>query len=870
MSELTPLMRQYHEIKQNYPDSIVFFRLGDFYEMFGQDAVTASKILQIALTTRDRGKDEPVPMCGVPYFTAETYITKLIKSGQKVAVCEQMEDPKEAKGIVKRDVVKVFTPGTFLPEDSKENNYILSIFQKENIFGYAVADITTGEFLMYESCNNLRDEMNRFEPKEILYPLSFKNNPFISDGIDGYYLTPYEDWYFDYIEAYRTLLKHFKVVSLEGYGCEGMVVAVSAAGALLNYLEGTQKGSLGFKKINVLRRESHMLLDAATQKNLEITRNVKDGSRQDSLLWVIDETLTPMGGRLLRAWLLNPLLDIEKIKGRQDAVGSLRDDLTLLSGIQRILKDMSDIERLSLRIDNGSANARDLTALKNSLKLLPELKGMLKGNDNRRIKFLTEQLDELSDIESLIEKSVAENPPLSLRDGGLIKKGFNPEVDELRQISESGKDFLASLESHERQRTGISSLKVGFNRVFGYYIEVTKPNLLQVPQDYIRKQTIANGERFITPELKEYEAKVLGAEERLKNLEYALFVRLRGELAVETGRIQTTSAAIAEIDALYSLARVAVQYNYEMPLVDDADVIQISEGRHPVLERMPFSDKFIPNDTLIDVSTNNILVITGPNMAGKSTYMRQVALIVLLAQIGSFVPAKQARIGIVDRIFTRIGASDVITKGQSTFMIEMIETANILNNATRRSLILLDEVGRGTSTFDGISIAWAVAEYISKNLKSRTLFATHYHELTELALCLDGIRNLNVVVKEWGDEIIFLRRIEEGPADKSYGIQVARLAGLPDETIKRAKEVLSNLEKAELNELGAPKIAYTTETSGDKPRSGQLDLFTTQADPVIKELLGLDILSMTPIEALNKLYEMRRKLAEKKEEKQAE
>jgi len=864
MSELTPLMRQYHRIKQNYPDTIVFFRLGDFYEMFGQDAVVASKLLQITLTSRDKGKEDPIPMCGIPYFAAETYISKLIRSGHKVAICEQVEDPKEAKGIVKREVVKVFTPGTFLPEDPKENNYILGFSLKENIFGIAVADITTGEFLIYESYGNLEDEINRFEPKEILYPNSLKNNPSIINSLNGFYVTPYDEWYFDYIEAYRKLLKHFKVVSLDGYGCEGMVVAISAAGALLNYLEETQKQTSTFKRIKVLKYESHMLLDAITQKNLEITRNMKDGAKEGSILWVIDETLTPMGGRLLRSWLLNPLLDIERIRQRQDAVSSLIDDKSAFSKIQNQLRGIYDIERLTSRIDSGTANARDLLSLKNSLQMLPELKNLLQGYGDKRIKFLSEQIDILSEVKSLIEQAITDDPPVGLKEGGLIKKGFNNEIDELREISGSGKDFIASLQTKERQRTGISSLKVGYNKVFGYYIEVTKPNLAQVPEDYIRKQTLVSGERFITPELKEYEAKVLGAEERLKNLEYEIFVEIRNDISKETERLQKTSLAIAELDILQSFAYVADKYNYERPVVDDGDVIQISEGRHPVLERVSLGEKFIPNDALIDTDSNNILIITGPNMAGKSTYMRQIALIVLLAQIGSFVPVKEAKIGVVDRIFTRIGASDVIARGQSTFMVEMIETANILNNATKKSLILLDEVGRGTSTFDGISIAWAVAEHIAKNLGARTLFATHYNELTELSLCFEGIKNLNIAVKEWGDEIIFLRRIEEGSADKSYGIQVARLAGLPEDTIKRAKEVLSNLEKAELNELGAPKLAYTPESgSPENVRRGQLDLFTTQADPVIKELLGLDILNLTPIEALNKLYEMRRKLSEK-------
>lgn len=864
MSELTPLMKQFNDIKRNYPDCIVFFRLGDFYEMFGPDAVNASKILHITLTTREKGKDIPVPMCGIPHFTAETYISKLIKAGHKVAICEQVEDPKEAKGIVRREVVKVVTPGTFLPENPKENSYILGFSQRENIFGIAVADISTGEFLIYQSHGNLDDEISRFEPREILYPVSLKNNPSILNSLNGFYLTAYDDWYFDYLEAYRKLLGHFRVSSLDGYGCEGMVVAISSAGALLNYLEETQKQTATFKKISVLRHKSYMLLDASAQKNLEITKPMKEGDKENTLLWVIDETHTPMGGRLLRSWLLNPLLDTEAIAHRQGAVSALINDTGNNRKIQNLLEGISDIERQASRISNETANARDLVSLKNSIGILPALKNLLQGYENKKIKHLSEQIDVLSEVRSVIEQSIAENPPLGLKDGGLIKEGFNPEIDELREISGSGKDFIASLQVKERERTGISSLKVGYNRVFGYYIEVTKPNLSQVPDDYIRKQTLVSHERFITPELKEYEAKILGAEERLKNLEYDCFTSIRNDISRETERLQKTSSAVAEIDALHSLAFIAKKYNYTCPVVDDGNVIQFSEGRHPVLERLALGEKFIPNDALIDTDSNKILIITGPNMAGKSTYMRQIALIVLLAQIGSFVPAKEARIGTVDRIFTRIGASDVITKGQSTFMVEMIETANILNNATEKSLILLDEVGRGTSTFDGISIAWAVAEFIVKNLNARTLFATHYHELTELSLCLEGIKNLNMAVKEWGDEIIFLRKIEEGPADKSYGIQVARLAGLPEDTIKRAKEVLSNLERAELNEIGVPKLAYSNESvSPDNIRIGQLDLFATQADPVMKELLGLDVLGMTPIEALNTLYEMRRKLSEK-------
>jgi DNA mismatch repair protein MutS len=858
-------MKQYQEIKRNYPDTILFFRLGDFYEMFGQDAVIASKVLQITLTSRDKGKKDPLPMCGVPHHASESYLAKLVLAGYKVAVCEQVEDAREAKGIVKRDVVKVVTPGTFLPDNPKENNYIVGFFKKENIYGLAVADITTGEFLVYETHNNLGDEIARFQPKEILYPHSLKNNPDVI-SLDDFYLTGYDDWYFDYIEAYRKLINHFRVTSLDGYGCEGMIVAISAAGALLNYLEETQKGALTFKKIRVLRRESRMMLDATTLRNLEITKNMQTGETDGSLLWVMDETMTPMGGRLIRNWLLNPLLDVQEIKQRQGAVSAMLSESDRFARLQGFLKVIYDIERLSSKVENGSANARDLLALRNSLEVLPELKEATLQYDDGAVKALSENIEPLTEIKTLIEKSISEEPPVGLRDGGLIKKGFSSEVDELREISSSGKDFIASLQTREKERTGITSLKVGYNRVFGYYIEITKANLSQVPDDYIRKQTLVNGERFITPELKEYEAKVLGAEERLKNLEYEVFTGIRDGVGKETGKLQKTAAAIAELDALQGLAYVAKKYNFECPVVDDSAVINISESRHPVIERLLSGDKFIPNDALIDSNSNKISIITGPNMAGKSTYMRQISLIVLMAQIGSFVPAREARVGIVDRIFTRIGASDVLTKGQSTFMVEMIETANILNNATNKSLILLDEVGRGTSTFDGISIAWAVVEYIARHVKSRTLFATHYHELTELSLTLDGIRNLNVAVKEWGDEIIFLRRIEEGAADKSYGIQVARLAGLPDETVTRAKEILSNLEKAELNELGAPKLAYASDAEDDKPRGrGQLDLFATQADPVLKELLGLDIMSMTPLEALNKLSEMKKKLGNGKE-----
>ncbi len=864
MSDLTPLMNQYKSIKRDYPDAILFFRVGDFYEMFYEDAVTASKVLQIALTSRNKGKEDQVPLCGVPYHAADSYITKLIRNRFKVAICEQIEDPKIAKGIVKRDVVRVITPGTFLSEsalDAKENSFILSIYPKGKIYGLAIADLSTGEFLIYETVGGLEDEIKRLAPKEILYPeglnISGLQPP---DHRLQTHLTPYPDWSFDYPEARKGILEHFRVNSLEGFGCEGMVVAISAAGALISYLDETQKGSLGnIKGIRPLMKGSYMFLDAPTQRNLELVISLSDGTKEGSLIGVLDRTVTAMGGRLLKNWVLYPLLDIEEINRRQDAVKLLQDNLTFIDVIQEKLKDVYDLERLMGRITLNLSNARDMLALKNSLKIMPEIRRLQEGIISEMLSDIFNRIEDFSDIVSLIENAIHEDPPFTLREGRIIKDGYNEELDDHRNISSKGKGFIAELERKERERTGINSLKVRYNKVFGYYIEVTKANLSQIPSDYMRKQTLVGAERFITPELKDYEEKVLRAEERILELEYEIFQKVRENAAKEAGRVQKTAKAIAELDVLMSLAIVARHYNYCQPIVDDSEAIEIIEGRHPVLERLDLGERFIPNDTLLDCGENQLLIITGPNMAGKSTYMRQVALIVLMAQIGSFVPAKEAKIGLVDRIFTRVGATDVITKGQSTFMVEMNETANILNNATRRSLIILDEIGRGTSTFDGVSIAWAVAEYIHENIKARTLFATHYHELTELALTMEGIKNYSISVKEWKDEIIFLRKIVEGGTDRSYGIQVARLAGLPEDVILRAKEVLSNLEGGELNEIGEPKLARS-ELKKPEKRTNQLDIFTTQADPVIKELLGFDIINMTPIEALNKLYELRKKL----------
>ncbi len=861
-------MKQYSSIKEKYKDCILMFRLGDFYEMFGEDAKIASKILQIALTSRDKSKEEPVPMCGIPHFASETYITKLIKAGHRVAICEQLEDAKvgttrnrEAKGaekgIIQRDVVRVITPGTHAPEHPKENNYILSFVSDGKKYGIAAADISTGEFTIYETVEPIEDELSRFEPKEILCPNAVKGNIHYSEILRDFYATAYEDWAFDYAEAYKTLLMHFKVSSLDGFGCEGMTAAISAAGALISYLEETQKENLSFKKISTLKQASFMFLDAATQRNLELIQNLKSKTDEHTLLWALDATLTPMGGRYLRGLILRPFTHIKEIAKRQNAVEYLVENYEMIETLRNNLRKVQDLERLSNRVATRSANPRDLIAIKTSIALQPAIKKELLSSQEPYLKSVSEDISEFSLLKSLIESGIADNPSASLKDGGIIKNGYNKEIDELRKISTSGKDFIAELEAKERQKTGISSLKIGYNKIFGYYIEVTKTNLDEVPEYYIRKQTLVGGERFITPELKEYETKVLGAEEKLKSLEYQVFQEILEEVMKESPNLAKAAQAVAVADFLVSMAVIAKRHNYTKPLIDESGALEIIDGRHPVIERIPGEERFIPNSVHLDNEDRRLIIITGPNMAGKSTYMRQIALIVLMAQMGGFVPASEAKIGIVDRIFTRIGASDYITKGQSTFMVEMVETANILNNSSSKSLVIIDEVGRGTSTFDGISIAWAVAEHIAKTIKARTLFATHYNELTELSLTLEGVKNYNVAVKEWGDEIIFLRKVEEGPADKSYGIQVARLAGLPAEVIGRAKEVLTNLEKEELNEAGEPKFA----SQKQRKEKVQLDLFAIKPEPIIAELAKIDIEALTPQEALDKLKELKQKLS---------
>ena len=838
-------MKQYMRIKEQHSDAILLFRLGDFYEMFGEDAKIASSILQIALTTREKGKDDPMPMCGLPYFASENYIDKLIKAGYKVAICEQVGDPKLTKGIVDREVVQVVTPGTHTPEHPKENNYIMAVVPAGEGHGVAVADVSTGEFIMYETTRPLEDEVTRYSPSEVILPEGLMEDIHYSELFTDHYVSTLEGWLFDYTDAYRSLLNHFGVASLEGYGCEGLNGAISAGGGLLAYLERAAKDKVRFRRISSPNQREYMFLDAPTQKNLELVRNLKDGSVEGSLLWAMDETLTPMGGRFLRGSILRPLVDMDRIRLRHSAIKYMVEDYELIEVLRGKLRHVQDLERLSQRVANGNANARDLNAVQITISLLPKVKKALNSCHNGHLKSLAGKIADLGALDELITRSIVDQPPLALKEGGLIREGYNTEVDELRDLSLNAKDFITGIEAEERKKTGIATLKVGYNRIHGYFIEVTKSNLDLVPEHYTRKQTLVGGERYIIPELKEYESKVLGAEEKLKALEYKVFgdvLKEAGEFSLE---LNEAGEALAESDFLVSLSVVAKRNNYAMPTLLDDHTIEIVNGRHPVIEKMQLGEKFIPNDTSMDGKTHRLMILTGPNMAGKSTYMRQVALICLLAQAGGFVPAESAAIGVVDRIFTRIGASDYLTRGQSTFMVEMVETANILNNATDQSLILLDEVGRGTSTFDGISIAWATAEFIAKAIRARTLFATHYNELTDLSRKLDGIKNYNIVVKEWGDEIIFLRKIEEGPADKSYGIQVARLAGLPEEVVDKSKDVLKTLEK---QHLGAPQMNYN-----------QLDLFSAGREAVFNELMALDAHSLSPEELVRHIRDLQRK-----------
>jgi DNA mismatch repair protein MutS len=881
-------MQQYQQIKKEHPDTILFFRMGDFYEMFDQDAEVASRVLQITLTARRTSKEEEgIPMCGVPHHAMESYLARLIRNGFRVAICEQVEDPKLAKGLVKREVIRVVTPGTVLDDrilEAKENNFIAGLSQSESgeVIGLALLDVSTGEFMIsefrgFQRIQKLRDELERIEPKEIVVPadgkerILYPHTPIPQRGTIC--VTDYPVRAFRYENAERALREHFKTASLAGFGCQGLTQGISAAGALFGYIQETQKTSLDhIKRLRVFSVEDFMIVDAASQRNLELTRTLVDHSRRGSLLGLLDCTITAMGGRALQTWLKHPLMDLKIIERRLEAVETFKENLILRGDLRGALDGVYDLERLIGRLTLQAANARDLIALKLSIWKIPVIKNLLQqgGATDRSslLRDLTQDCDDLSDIGELVDRSIVDEPPIPLREGGLIKEGYNEELDAFRKIGREGKDWIVQLEQTERQRTKINSLKIRYNKVFGYFIEVTNPNLSLVPGDYITKQTLVNCVRFITPALKEYETKILGAEEKIVELEYNIFQQIRETVSKEAERILATARALAQLDVLSSLAKIAACHNYARPEVNEGNTIEIAEGRHPIVEQFRKEESFIPNDTYLDAQGNTLLIITGPNAAGKSCYLRQVALIVLLAQIGSFVPAKKAVIGLVDRIFTRVGASDNLAGGESTFMVEMNETASILNNATQKSLIILDEIGRGTSTYDGLSIAWAVAEYIADKVRAKTLFATHYHELTELAQTLPGVQNYNVSVKEWNDEIIFLRKIIKGGTDRSYGIQVARLAGLPTEVLSRAKEILFNLENNALDERGTPVIGKAKKSRKVLENNLQLTLFTpvsspespVKPHPVIEELKSLNVNILTPLEALNKLAELQKKI----------
>ncbi len=873
MEGLTPMMRQYLDIKEHYRDAILFFRLGDFYEMFLEDAELASRLLEITLTSREGGSERRVPMCGIPYHAAEGYIARLIEQGYKVAICEQVEDPREAKGIVRREVIRLITPGTFTDTgvlDEKKNNYLVAVHHQHNGFGLAAADVSTGEFLATDvagefALHSVMAEVTRLQPAEILLSQSLaENRPLVREleqqGV--FTVSPFRDRSFSHREAYRTLTEHFHTNSLAGFGGEEFSLAVATAGGLLAYLQETQKISLGhLSKITFYRAGQYMNLDSATRRNLELLASQRSGSRQGSLLGVLDRTVTAMGGRLLKNWISRPLIEVEAVRSRLQTVDLFYQDGLLRADLRALLQKVYDLERLVGKVAYGKITPREMLALKQSLQQIPALRQLLVSLTGQLVEEIYRDMDPLAELVDLLERAISDDAPLTTREGGVIKSGFNPEVDELRQAASGGKEWLARLESRERERTGIKSLKVGFNKVFGYYLEITNANKDLAPVDYIRKQTLANAERYITQELKEFETKILGAEDRLLQLEYEIFGKVREEVARHTTRIQRTARAVATADVLTTLAETAAANGYTAPVINDSGALKIHDGRHPVVERNLERESFIPNDTHLDPEQNRLLIITGPNMAGKSTYMRQVALIVLLAQIGSFVSATAAEIGLVDRIFTRVGASDDLATGQSTFMVEMNEVANILNNASPRSLIILDEIGRGTSTFDGLSIAWAVAEYIHdrKKIGAKTLFATHYHELTGLADTYRGIQNYCVAVRERGEDIVFLRKIVPGSSDRSYGIQVARLAGLPQVVLERARIILTGLEMQ--NYSGAAEVAAANEEDRLPERVRQLALFEEAPEhPVVEEIKTLDLLMMTPLEALNKLYEIQQRL----------
>ncbi|NLK67771.1 MAG: DNA mismatch repair protein MutS [Clostridiaceae bacterium] len=865
--KLTPMMQQYTDIKEQYKDCLLLYRLGDFYEMFFEDAEIASRELEITLTARDCGLEERAPMCGVPWHSVQNYIAKLINKGYKVAICEQMEDPSQAKGIVRREVTRVITPGTVTdPEmlDDKKNNYLMSVYCLQNYFGIAVTDVTTGDFyttqIVYgNTLKKLLDEIYRYKPSELVVNELFANTISIDDLKEkaGVYVTILNEQYFNRNEAIKNIEMYqgFDYVKQEE-------LALCSSGALISYLKSTQKVDLNhIKELQVYKIENYMIIDSSSRRNLELTETLRDRKKRGSLLWVLDRTMTAMGGRLLRKWIEQPLLDLDEINKRLDAVAELKDKFMIRSELRELLRNVYDMERLSSKLIVGNVNARDLLSLKASMGQIPYIIDLTKQLSSALCIEVSNETDLLYDIYELIDKSICEDPPVTIKEGGIIRDGYSQDVDNYRSAFVDGKQWLADLESKEKESTGIKNLKVKFNKVFGYFIEVTKSNLELVPDRYIRKQTLVNCERFITEELKNLEDTILGAEDKVTNLEYELFCQIRENIAKDVHRIQKTANTMALLDVLCSLAEVADREDFVKPEVNEGSEINIKDGRHPVVEKVLGKTPFVPNDALLDDNNDRVIIITGPNMAGKSTYLRQVALIVLMAQMGSFVPASEARIGIADRIFTRVGASDDLAAGQSTFMIEMTEVANILNNATPRSLLILDEIGRGTSTHDGLSIAWSVIEFINDKgrLGCRTLFATHYHELTELEDKLSGIKNCRIDVRKKGEEIIFLRKIVPGGANKSYGIEVAGLAGVPDLVIERARIILKELDDADINKSsGARK-------KNIKPVDGQLDLLTAGSlskneREVIEEIRTMDPSTLTPLDALNRLYSLQQKL----------
>ena len=872
------MMTHYLETKKQYPDCILFYRLGDFYEMFFEDAKTVSRELELTLTGKDCGLEERAPMCGVPFHAVEGYLTRLVQKGYKVAIAEQMEDPKLAKGLVKREVIRVVTPGTITSSqalDETKNNYLMAVVYTGNNYGIATVDITTGDFFVTEVTSEraLLDEINKFTPSELVC-----NEALFMSGLDmdelkeryHFAVTALENRFFSDDDCRKILKEHFHVMSLEGLGLGDYENGMIASGAVLQYLYETQKNDLShLTKITPYTTGQFMMIDTSTRRNLELVDTLREKQKRGSLLWVLDKTKTAMGARLLRSFIEQPLIDKEEISNRLEAVGELKDNAICREELREYLSPVYDLERLISKISYKTANPRDLIAFGTSLSMLPHIKYILSTMKSPLLVEVCEQMDELQDVCDLIDRAIMEEPPIQIKDGGIIKEGYNEEIDRLRAAKTEGKTWLAQLEAKERENTGIKNLKIKYNKVFGYYLEVTNSFKDMVPDYYTRKQTLTNAERYITPELKELEDTILGAEDKLYALEYQLYSEVRDTIGKEVVRIQKTAKAIAKLDAFASLALVAEQNNYVRPKMNDKGLIDIKDGRHPVVEKMISNDMFICNDTYLNDKKERISIITGPNMAGKSTYMRQTALIVLMAQIGSFVPASSANIGVVDRIFTRVGASDDLASGQSTFMVEMTEVANILRNATNKSLLILDEIGRGTSTFDGLSIAWAVIEYISnsKLLGAKTLFATHYHELTELEGKIENVNNYCIAVKEKGDDIIFLRKIVKGGADKSYGIQVARLAGVPQSVTDRAKEIVEELVQADVT--GKIKEIEVQGQEASKPKTkhfdevdlAQMSLFdTVKDDDVIKEIKELDLANLTPIDALNTLYQLQNKL----------